>query len=225
MGIAPAARPYGSSSCCIGGPLRERRPRIQMLQENQHGSAEVGSTDRRQRMQGTPLPPRGANAIESSVAIQRPIVEVFGFYRDFRNLPRFLGDVIAIEPIDRATSRWTIQGPLGVRVNWTIRVTEERPNELISYETITAPGLRTYWTIHFAPGPEANKTEVREVMQVPLGRFGRAALALIGKFPAEEVASNLRRLKELMETGSVSDTSYAVAGKFAQHQNQHERRK
>jgi hypothetical protein len=53
-------------------------------------------------------------------------------------------------------------------------------------------------------------------MQAPLGRLGRAALALIGKFPAEEVSSNLRSLKEVMETGRVTDTSYSVAGKFAQ---------
>jgi uncharacterized membrane protein len=165
-------------------------------------------------MQGTSLPPRGPDAIEASVAIQRPVEKVFEFYRDFRNLPRFLGDVMAIEPIDPAMSRWTIQGPLGIRVNWTVRVTEVRPNELIRYETVTSPGLRTYWTIHFTPGPAAGETQVHEVMQAPLGRLGRAALALVGKPPAAEVASNLHRLKEVMETGRVTDRSHAVAGKF-----------
>jgi hypothetical protein len=43
---------------------------------------------------------------------------------------------------------------------------------------------------------------------------GGAAVALIGKFPAEEVSSNLHRLKEVMETGTVTDTSYSVAGKI-----------
>ena len=61
-----------------------------------------------------------------------------------------------------------------------------------------------------------DKTEVREVMKAPLGKLGRAALALIRKFPAEELTANLRRLKEVMETGKVMDTSYAVAGKFSQ---------
>jgi hypothetical protein len=51
---------------------------------------------------------------------------------------------MAIEQIGPTTSRWTIQGPLGIRTNWTIRVTEERTNELIRYETVTLPGLRTY---------------------------------------------------------------------------------
>jgi hypothetical protein len=90
-----------------------------------------------------------------------------------------------------------------------------RTNELIRYETVS-PGLKTYWEIHFAPSSAAGETNVREVMRAPLGRLGRAALALIGKFPAEEVASNLHRLKELLETERVTDTSYAVAGKFNQ---------
>jgi len=99
-------------------------------------------------------------------------------------------------------------------VHWKVKITEEKANELIRYETVTSPGLRTYWDIHFSPGADARQTEVRELMRAPLGRVGRAVLALIGQFPREEVSSNLRRLKELMETGRVSDTSYSVAGKF-----------
>lgn len=95
-----------------------------------------------------------------------------------------------------------------------MRVTEERKNELIRYETMTSPLLKTYWEIHFAPGTEASDTKVREVMKTPLGRVGRALLTLIGKFPAEEAASNLCRLKQLMETGAVKDASYSVPGKF-----------
>jgi uncharacterized membrane protein len=78
-------------------------------------------------MISTARPPQDDNTIEASVIIQRPVETVFGFYRDFRNLPGFLGDVMAVRQIDPATSRWTIQGPLGIRVHWTTTVTEERP--------------------------------------------------------------------------------------------------
>jgi uncharacterized membrane protein len=167
-------------------------------------------------MQRTSLSPRDENTIEARVTIQRPVEKVFGFYRDFKNLPSFLGDVMAIEQSGPATSRWTIQGPLGIRIKWTIKVTEERTDELIRYETVTSPGLRTYWEVHFAPGSEAGQTEVREVMKAPLGRLGRAALALIGKFPAQEVSSNMHRLKQVVETGKVISTSYSVPGKLTE---------
>ena len=155
------------------------------------------------------------NSIQASVTIHRPVDAVFGFYRDFTNLPRFLGDVMAIEKVSPATYRWTIQGPLGIRANWQIRLTEVRTNELIRYETVAPLGLRTYWEIHFAPASDAGDTEVREVMKTPLGRLGRAALAVMGKFPAEEVTANLGRLKQIMEKGKVTDTSYSVRGKFS----------
>ena len=166
-------------------------------------------------MERTSSPSTDENTIEGRIAIHRPVEEVFEFYRDFRNLPRFLGDVMAVEQIDPGTFRWTIQGPFGIRANSTIKMTEQRPNELIRYETAGVPGLKGYWEIHFAPGDHAGETEVRSRMRIPFARIARAALALIGKFPAEEVSSNLNRLKELMETGRVTDTSYAVKGKFA----------
>jgi uncharacterized membrane protein len=154
---------------------------------------------------------KNGQAIEVAIAIGRPVEEVYAFYRDFRNLPAFLGDVMAVEQIDATTSRWTIQGRFGVRAHWTIAVTEERLNELVRYEIA---GAGSSWEIHFARGPRAGSTEVREVMKTPFGKWGRAALLLIGKHPAEEVSANLHRLKQLMETGRVTDTSYAVAGKF-----------
>jgi uncharacterized membrane protein len=165
---------------------------------------------RRDLVQNTSRQP-DSNAIESSVSIRRPVEEVFRFYRDFRNLPSVLGDVVRVEPIDPVTSRWTIQGPLGTRVRWTITVSEERPNEVIRYGTA---GWHTSWEIQFSPGPEPGSTVVREVVRSPLGRLGRAALALVGKFPEQEVTANLNRLKQMLETGRVTDTSYAVPGKF-----------
>jgi len=158
---------------------------------------------------------RNENTIEATVVIQCPIDKVFQFYRDFKNLPTFLGDVKSIEKTGAATTRWTIQGPFGIQARWTVKVTEERINELIRYETVTSPALKTSWEIYFSSGSEAGQTEVREVMKAPIGRLGRAALALVGKFPAEEVSANLHRLKQVMETGRVTDTSYSVAGKFS----------
>ena len=154
------------------------------------------------------------DTVTASVVIRRPVNEVFGFYQDFRNLPRFLGDVMEVEQVDPTTWHWTIQGPLGVRAHWTVRVTEKRANECIRYETVTSPALKTTWQIYFTPASTTGETTVREVLKVPLGSLGRAALALIGKFPAQESPANLHRLKELLETGKVTDTDYAVPGKF-----------
>lgn len=163
--------------------------------------------------------------IEASVTIERPVAEVFNFYRNFNNLPLFLGDVMSIEPIDLVTSRWTIQMPLGVRLHWITTVTEVRRDELISYETVADSSRKTCWEIHFGQGSDINETYVGEVMSAPLGPFARAAMALFGKNPGKEVMANLHRLKQVMETGHVTDTSYSVTGKFSRTWSQSDGRK
>jgi uncharacterized membrane protein len=158
--------------------------------------------------------PRDADAVEARVVIRRPVEEVFGFYRDFRHLPNFLGDVMAVDRVGPAIFRWTVEGPLGIRVRWTIRITEERANELIRYETVAWRPFMARWEVRFVAATDAGETEVREVMKTPFGRFGRAILAFLRRPPEQEVRANLRRLKELLETGRVSDTTRSVRGKF-----------
>ncbi|MEE6263142.1 SRPBCC family protein [Plantactinospora sonchi] len=154
------------------------------------------------------------SGVEATVTVRRPVGDVFGFYRDLKNLPRFLGDVVAVDEVGPGRYRWTVVGPFGIRLRSTMRLTEARTDELIRYETTAVPALRTHWTIRFGPGPEPGWTTVHEVLRTPFGGLGRGVLTLIGKPPAEEVAANLRRLKQVLETGEVTDTDHAVAGKF-----------
>jgi uncharacterized membrane protein len=162
-------------------------------------------------------PPAGGqnDEIGSTVRIERPVAPIFTFYRDFRNLPLFLGDVMSVEPTGDVTSRWTIQGPLRIRIHWDVEVTQERENASISYRTASPRGLQTVWDVFFTPEPGVDATQVREVMTLPLGKFARAGLSLIGKPPADEIEANLNRLKQFMETGRVTDLRHAVPGKFA----------
>lgn len=158
--------------------------------------------------------PQSDAPLEAGVIIDRPVEEVFAFYRDFGNLPAFLGDVMRVEPIDERTSRWTIQGPLGLDVRWTVAIIEIRPNTFIAYQTESAIA-RVRWEVSFTPGSTAGATMVREVMLAPGGRFAQAALAAVGKPPADEMRANLQRLKEVLETGRVTTMDHAVAGKFS----------
>lgn len=152
--------------------------------------------------------------IEQSIVIEQPIEDVFAFYRDFRNLPRFLGDVILVEITGEQTSRWTIKAPLGLDLHWNIIVTDMRPNAFIAYETdsITA---RTHWELNFLQGIAPRTTIVHETLSLPGSPIVEVALAAFGKPPALEVRANLRRLKEVLETGHVTTMDFAVAGKFA----------
>jgi uncharacterized membrane protein len=156
---------------------------------------------------------RASTRIEGSVIIARPVAEVFSFYKDVRNLPRFLGDVVSVKPTGPRSSRWTIQGPFGVKIHWTSVVTGIEEGAHIFYE-VTFATFKAKWEIYFSEGRSPDETVVREIMFEPWGRIGNLALAMLGKHPAAEVHSNLQRLKQLIESGRVADTSNSVPGKF-----------
>jgi uncharacterized membrane protein len=133
------------------------------------------------------------------VVIRRPVHEVYGFYRDFANLPRFIGDIAAVAPVADRTYRWVVAGPFGTRIPLRVRITDERVDHLIRYRSCGPPLLRGRWELSF--DADGGDTRVTERLVVPLGALGPAALALIGKHPDREVAANLTALKRLLEAG------------------------
>jgi uncharacterized membrane protein len=151
-----------------------------------------------------------AETVTGEIVVCRPVRDVYGFYRDFANLPRFIGDVVAVERVGDATYRWLVSGPFGARIPVVVSVTEQRVDRLIRYQTRGAGPLRARWQLEFIADGEVGRTLVRERLTMPLGAVGRFALALIGKFPDREVRDNLNRLKELLESGSDGNTPAAA---------------
>ena len=105
---------------------------------------------------------RLAGTVTGEVVISRPVHVVYGFYRDFTNLPRVLGDVVAVEQVTGMTYRWIVAGPLGTRLPMTVTVTDQCVNELIRYQTGGPGPLRGRWELAFAFDKGSGGTRVRE---------------------------------------------------------------
>lgn len=157
---------------------------------------------------------RPSASIAESIVIERSVEDVFAYYRDFRNLPAFLGDVMRVEVTGEGTSRWTIRSPCGVDLQWTVVITEIRPNAFIAYQTELA-AAPARWEVSFSPGVQPCTTLVREVMSMPGGLFAKAELAALGKPPGRKAPDNLTRLKQLLEARRDTTMDCAVAGEFA----------
>lgn len=155
-------------------------------------------------------------SVEDSVVIDKPVAQVFAFYNKLTNLSKFLGDVMDVERLSDNTTRWTIQGPLGVKIHWTAVVTDVAENHHIFYET-SSDALKTEWKIFFTEGATPDQTVVKEIMLAPGGKVTAAALTAVGKDPVKEVHYNLDRLKQYVEAGRVTDTHNSVHGKFGAH--------
>jgi uncharacterized membrane protein len=147
----------------------------------------------------------------AAVTVNRRPEEVYGFWRNLQNLPRFMTHLESVRIRDDRRSRWIASGPGQTRVEWEAEITEDRPNERISWHSVEGSQVDNAGTVSFSPAPGGRGTEV--VLQLaylpPGGFFGVTLAKLLGEVPQQKAAGDLRRFKQVIETGEVlhSDAS------------------
>jgi uncharacterized membrane protein len=154
--------------------------------------------------------PRGKGIkVEESVVINRPVVEVYRFWRNFENLPRFMDHLESVTVLDENRSHWVAKGPAGSRIEWEAVIHNEIDNELIAWRSLPGSEVNNAGSVHFTPALQGNGTEVRVVLSYdpPAGKLGAAVAKLLGEEPSQQVADDLRRLKQVLDVGE------ATAGK------------
>jgi uncharacterized membrane protein len=143
--------------------------------------------------------------VEESVTINRPVLEVFRFWRNFENLPRFMDHLESVTVIDDTRSHWVAKGPAGSRVEWDAVIHNEVADELIAWRSLPGSEVNNAGSVHFTPTPDGNSTDVRVVLsyEPPAGKLGAAVAKLLGEEPSQQVAEDLRRFKQVMDLGDV----------------------
>ncbi|TAJ71035.1 MAG: SRPBCC family protein [Gallionellaceae bacterium] len=146
-----------------------------------------------------------AALIGRTITINRPRDEVYAFWRDFRNLAQFLENIDSVEVLDDRRSHWVIKAPHGV-VEWDALLTEDQPGAVLAWEAADDAQIRNTGRIEFRDAPPGRGTEVTAtiVYDPPAGDIGRLVAKLFQKEPKMQVRRDLRRFKQLMETGEIS---------------------
>jgi uncharacterized membrane protein len=142
-----------------------------------------------------------------SVTINKPPEQVYAFYRRLEQLPTFMDFLESVEQRGD-TSHWVARLPIGGTVSWDATITEDRPGELIAWQSVPGSAIKTRGRVTFARAPGRNMTEVR--VEMALGtRLSRASATLAKLFTKPQIKGDLRRLKQVLETGEVlhSDAS------------------
>ena len=144
--------------------------------------------------------------VKKAITINRPVAEVYAFWRDFENLPRFMYHLEMVETTGANRSHWTAKAPGGGTVEWEAEVTEDRPNELIAWRSIgTDDDVRNSGIVRFVPAPGDRGTEIHVAIDYdpPAGKAGALIAKLFGEDPGEQTADDIHRLKQVLETGEV----------------------
>ena len=141
-----------------------------------------------------------------TVTINRPREELYRFWRNFENLPRFMFHIERIEVFDNGRSHWVVKAPAGKQVEWDSVITEDRPNELIAWSTTDDAGVKNSGRIEFRDAPAGRGTEVAAtiIYDPPAGSVGKAIAKLFQREPKVQTRQDLRRFKQLMETGEIA---------------------
>jgi len=149
---------------------------------------------------------REAALAARTVTINRPRAELYAFWRDFRNLALFMENIESVTPGDDRRSHWVVKAPAGKTVEWDSVLVEEVENELLAWESVEGSGLRNAGRIEFRDGPPGRGTEVTAtiVYEPPGGELGKLVAKLFQKEPKIQARRELRRFKQLMETGEIS---------------------
>lgn len=153
---------------------------------------------------------RGAH-VRKSITINRSPDAVYRFWRDFENLPRFMAHLESIHSVNGRT-HWQAKGPLGTRIEWDAEVVEDRPNELISWRSVPGADVSHQGSVRFqaAPGGRGTEVVVELTYEPPAGALGVTATKLLGKAPTQQVEGDLRRLKQVLETGEVMHSDASI---------------
>ncbi len=141
--------------------------------------------------------------IDRAVTINRPRAEVYRFWRNLENLPRFMQHLETVRFTADRRSHWVARGPLGASIEWDAEIVEDVENEWLEWSTMPGSAVRHSGWVRFADAPGGRGTEVYVSLTYnpPGGSAGAALAKLLGREPAVQVREDLRRFKQIMEAG------------------------
>ena len=144
-------------------------------------------------------------AVRKSITVAAQPEEVYAFWRDFQNLPRFMKHLESVQVLDEKRSRWVATAPAGKTVEWEAEMTEDRPNEEIAWRSVEGSDVHHEGRVRFLRAPRDMGTEIHVEMRYdpPGGVIGRTIAKLFIEEPGQQVAGDLRRFKQVMEAGEV----------------------
>jgi uncharacterized membrane protein len=143
--------------------------------------------------------------VRYSVTIRRPIGDVYGFWRNFSNFPRFMRDLESVTVTGDRQSRWRINGPAGVPIEWGAEIVSDQENHMISWRSLPGSSVENRGAVRFEEAPAGRGTEIHVELayRPPAGQVGRTIAWLFGKDPRQQVREDLRRVKQILELGEV----------------------
>lgn len=153
--------------------------------------------------------------VEKTVTINKSAVELYTFWRNLENLPKFMNHLQSVQVKDDTHSHWVANAPLNQRVEWDAVIVNDEPNHLIAWTSVDGAEIENSGFVRFQPATGDRGTEVKVVMeyQPPGGVLAAAIAKLFGEEPEQQISNELKRFKQLMEAGEIATTEGQPKGR------------
>jgi uncharacterized membrane protein len=151
--------------------------------------------------------------VKRAITVNRPLDEVYAFWRNFENLARFMDHLESVQVTGERTSHWKAKAPADVTIEWDAEIIEERPDEIIVWRSLAGADVDNSGSVHFRRAPGDRGTEIiLDVEYSPPGGVVGAKLAkLFSEVPKTQMGNDLRRFKQVLETGEVVHSDASIA--------------
>jgi uncharacterized membrane protein len=155
---------------------------------------------------------KGSSIVGRAVTINRPVAELYAYWRDLTNLSTFMDNVVSVTPIDATRSHWVVKAPGGRTVEWDAAITEERENALIAWASEEGADVPNSGRVEFRDAGERGTVITATILyDPPGGAIGKLIAKMFQREPAIQARRDLRRFKQLMETGEIATSSFTKA--------------
>lgn len=153
----------------------------------------------------------GADLIGRTVTINRPRAKLYAFWRDFSKLPTFMDNVERIDILSPTRTHWVVKAPGGTTVEWDAEITEERDGELIAWASTEGADVPNSGRVEFRDAGERGTIVTATIAyDPPAGAIGKVIAKLFQREPAIQARRDLRRFKQLMETGEIATAAWTA---------------
>jgi uncharacterized membrane protein len=158
------------------------------------------------------------NESRAAITVNRPVAEVFAFWHDVQNLPRFLEQLQSVRDLGAGRSRWRQTDESGTEIEFDVELTAQEINERVAWRSREGSEIESSGEVTFTAAPGGRGTEVRAAVHQPKGGgLAAAAAAVLDGDGSQQVRDDLRRFKQLLETGEVVRSEASPEGTSARN--------
>ena len=139
--------------------------------------------------------------IRVNSVINKPVSEVYAFWRNLENLPKFMNHLDSVRPASSTISEWTAKGPGGIgKISWNAEIIRDEKDKLLSWNSIEGSSIKNAGKIVFKPKGKATELDVTISYHAPLGIAGESAAKLLNTYFEKLVKDDISNLKVYLET-------------------------